>query len=110
MNLATKVRVRREELGWSQDELARKMGYKSRSSINKIEMGRPVSQKIIARLAEVLNVPIYYLMGIESDKAATLSDDGWSAQKKALYAAIDSMTEEQAAAFLALWEQFKAGR
>ena len=110
MNLATKVRVRREELGWSQDELAHKMGYKSRSSINKIEMGRPVSQKIIARLAEVLNVPIYYLMGIETDKAATLSDDGWSDGKKKLFKAVEQMTEEQAELLLSLWEQFKAGK
>ena len=32
-----RIRQRREELGLSQDELAKKLGYKSRSSINKIE-------------------------------------------------------------------------
>lgn len=57
------------------------------------------------RVADYFGVSVDYLLGIE--KAATLSDDGWSARKKELYAAIDSMTEEQAAAFLALWEQFK---
>lgn len=59
-------------------------------------------------IADYFGVSINYLL--DKEKAATLSDDGWSAQKKALYAAIDSMTEEQAAAFLALWEQFNAGR
>ena len=34
-----RIRRRREELGLSQDELAKKLGYKSRSSINKIEKG-----------------------------------------------------------------------
>lgn len=68
MELGTKVKMRREELGWSQDELAQRMGYKSRSSINKIEMGRPISQKIIFRLAEVLNVKISYLMGISEEE------------------------------------------
>ena len=56
MDLANKVRIRREELGWSQEELAKRMGYSSRTSINKIENGRPCSQKIIVRLAEALDV------------------------------------------------------
>lgn len=51
MNLGEKVKKRRLELNLTQEELAKKMGYSSRVSINKIELGRPVSQKIIARLA-----------------------------------------------------------
>lgn len=39
------------------------MGYSSRSSINKIENGRAVSQKLIVRLAEALEVSPAYLMG-----------------------------------------------
>lgn len=65
MSLADKVRTRREELGLNQTELANKMGYKSRVSINKIEKGREVSQKIIVRLAEALDVTPAYLMGWE---------------------------------------------
>ena len=61
--LAERVKKRREQLNLSQEELAIKMGYKSRSSINKIENGRPISQKIIVRLAEVLDVSIFWLMG-----------------------------------------------
>lgn len=67
MELADKVRIRREELGLSQEELSQRMGYKSRSSINKIETGRPVTQKIIARLAEALDVPVSYLMGWDKE-------------------------------------------
>lgn len=73
MELADKVRLRRIELGWSQEELASRMGYKSRSSINKIENGRPVTQKIIFRLSEVLDVTIDYLMGWEKDDPKTQS-------------------------------------
>ena len=62
-NLADRVRTLREELGLSQEELARKMGYQSRTSINKIEKGRPVSQKIIVRLAEALDTTPSVLMG-----------------------------------------------
>jgi transcriptional regulator with XRE-family HTH domain len=65
MDLANRVRQRREELGLSQEQLADRMGYSSRSSINKIEKGRPCSQKIIVRLADALGVGIPYLMGWE---------------------------------------------
>lgn len=67
MNLASKVKQRRIELGLSQEELAKKMGYSSRTSINKIENGRPVSQKIIVRLAEALETTPAYLIGWDND-------------------------------------------
>ena len=68
MELSDRVRFRREQLKMTQDELALKMGYKSRTSINKIEMGRPVSQKIVTRLAEALDTNIAYLMGWEENE------------------------------------------
>lgn len=37
MDIGERIRARREALGMSQSELARKVGYKSRSSINKLE-------------------------------------------------------------------------
>jgi transcriptional regulator with XRE-family HTH domain len=58
------------------------MGYKSRVSINKIEKGRPVSQKLIVRLAEALDVAPAYLMGWAENpeeqaefEASVLTDD-----------------------------------
>ena len=38
MTIGQRVKIRREELGMSQEELAKKIGYKSKSSINKIEL------------------------------------------------------------------------
>ena len=67
MSLADRVRIRREELKLSQTELAERMGYKSRSSINKIECGREISQKVIVRLADALGVTPAYLMGWDED-------------------------------------------
>lgn len=61
--LSDRVKKRRLELGLTQEELAKRMGYSSRVSINKIEMGRPISQKIISRLSVALNVSEAYLMG-----------------------------------------------
>ena len=76
MELSEKVKMRREQLGLSQEELALRMGYKSRSSINKIETGRPVTQKIIARLADALGVSIPYLMGWDEKPAGDLQAMG----------------------------------
>lgn len=55
MSLGDNVKIRRIRMGLSQEELAHKMGYSSRSSINKIEKGINVSQRIIANLAMALN-------------------------------------------------------
>lgn len=63
MSLADRVRIRREELKLSQEELAQRLGYKSRSSVNKVECGREISQKVIVRYAEALGVTPAYLMG-----------------------------------------------
>lgn len=76
MELSDRVRRRREDMGLTQDDLAKRMGYKSRVSINKIENGRPVSQKIIVRLAEALGVSVPYLMGWDEKPAEDLQGMG----------------------------------
>ena len=66
MDIYQRIRNRREELGMSQDDLAQKMGYKSRSSINKIEMGlNDISQSKVVAFAEALYTTPAYLMGWE---------------------------------------------
>lgn len=104
MTLADRVKIRREELGLSQEQLALRMGYSSRTSINKIENGRPCSQKIIARLADALNVSIPYLMGWEDSEKEkpTAQDDGLSEKQNALIDFAKSLSEDQAAVALRL--------
>jgi transcriptional regulator with XRE-family HTH domain len=54
----------RKSLGWTQEELAQKMGYKSKSTINKIEMGiNDIPQNKIVKFAEVLGTTPAHLMG-----------------------------------------------
>lgn len=66
MDIYQRIRNRREELGMSQDDLAQKIGYKSRSSINKIEMGlNDISQSKVVAFAEALDTTPAYLMGWE---------------------------------------------
>ena len=65
--LGDRVKKERIRLGMTQEELAKKAGYSSRTSINKIENGRPASLKVVQKLAKALNVSEWYLLG---------SDDG----------------------------------
>ena len=68
MEIGQIIKRRREELGLSQEELAIKAGYKSRSSINKIEVdGRGLPQSKIIAIANALKTTPAYLMGWESD-------------------------------------------
>ena len=53
-DLASRIRQRREQLSLSQEELAARMGYRSKSSITKLEKAAPVQQK------ESLSLMSYY--------------------------------------------------
>lgn len=69
MTIGQRVKVRREELGMSQDELAKKIGYKSKSSINKIELGfRDLTQSKIKAIADALDTTPSYIMGWDEEK------------------------------------------
>ena len=74
MEIGQIIKKRREELGISQEELALKAGYKSRSSINKIEVdGRGLPQSKIIAIANALKTTPAYLMGWESDTASAFN-------------------------------------
>ena len=64
MTIGQRIREKRELIGMSQDELAQKLGYKSRSSINKIETDLyNLRQSKIKKIADVLNTTPAYIMG-----------------------------------------------
>ena len=64
MTIGDRIRVRREQLNMSQDELARKICYKSRSSINKIELNLyNLKQSKIKLIADALLTTPSYIMG-----------------------------------------------
>ena len=72
MDIYEKIKKRREELGMSQEELAEEMGYKSKTSIHKIEQKMtdlPLSR--VVEFAKVLKVSSDYLMGyVNEDNSA----------------------------------------
>jgi len=94
MDLYKRIKQRREELGMSQDELAKKLGYKSRSTIAKIEKGEnDITQSKIAAFAKALNTTPSYLMGwdlngeisLRIDKLLTdrgISESEWQSLEK----------------------------
>lgn len=68
MAIGNRIKARREELGLTQQQLADRLGYKSKATINKIEMGiNGISQRRIVDFANALQTSIEYLM--EMDKA-----------------------------------------
>lgn len=63
MSVGANIKMRRFELKMSQQELADRMGYKTRSTITKIESGEnDVSQKKLLRFAAVLDTTVEKLI------------------------------------------------
>lgn len=72
MTLGDRIRLRREELRMSQEELAIRLGYKSRSTIAKIESGEnDLTQSKIVAFAEALNTTARWLLDYD-DSDTTL--------------------------------------
>lgn len=68
MEIGERIKQMRLDLGLSQDDLAKLIGYKSRSSINKIEIGeRDITQSTILAFAKALQTTPSKLMGWDTD-------------------------------------------
>lgn len=73
-----RIKERREELGLTQEDLAIRMGYKSKSSINKIEMGKnDIPQSKVVAFAKALQTTTAYLMGVDEAKEASTIPPGF---------------------------------
>ena len=67
--IGNNILLLRKQLGWSQEELAKKMGYKTKSSINKIELGKnDIPQSKIVQFADVLGTTPAFLMGWDEEE------------------------------------------
>lgn len=64
-DLSSRIRQRREQLSLSQEELAARMGYRSRSSITKLEKGiNDLPRAKLEELAAALDTTPAWLMGL----------------------------------------------
>lgn len=72
MTIGDRIKQLRETRRMSQDELAQAIGYKSRSTIGKIELGKmDITQSSIAAIAKILGTTPGYLMGWEDESEPT---------------------------------------
>lgn len=94
MTVGDRMRNRRVELGYSQEEVAIKLGYKSRSSVNKMECSRNLPIAKVERVAEILQCSPAYLMGWEDKK----SDAGSHAKARMIM-------DNQFVELFSYWEQ-----
>ena len=66
----------RKQLGLTQEDLAKRMGYKSKSTINKIELGiNDIPQSKIVQFAEVLGTTPARLMGWDEEPKQNSPDE-----------------------------------
>ena len=72
MNIGDRIKSRRIQLGLSQTELASKLGFKSKASISRIELGlQSLPQSKILEMAKALETSPEYLMGWDNDMVST---------------------------------------
>lgn len=76
------IRRRREELGLTQLELSKKLGYKDDSTVAKVEAGKnDISSEKIKLYAAALETSVAYLMGWTPDPDETIPiEEGMSKQ------------------------------
>ena len=74
MNIGDRVKLLREQKGMTQEELATKLGYKSKSSVTHIEKGRDIPRSMVVTLADILDTTPAYLMGWEDKVSDPLSE------------------------------------
>ena len=73
-----RIKARREQLQMTQEELAKKIGYKSKTTITKIENGtNDIVQSKVCDFAKALNTTPAYLMGWEDLEQPTPKSNGY---------------------------------
>ncbi len=75
MHIGDRIKARRVSLGWSQRELAERMGYKNHSIVARVEAGKvDLPQSRLDQFAKVLGLTHGYLIGIVSEEESKKND------------------------------------
>lgn len=76
MEVGERIRLRREQLNMTQEELAKKVGYTSRSSIAKVESNaNGILQSKLVVFANALQTTPAYLLGWEDSEESTITNE-----------------------------------
>ena len=106
MTIGERIKTRREELDISQEELAKRLGYKSRSSINKIELGaNNLTQSKIKAIADALDTTPAYIMGW--DEEGTDTEPSVTLEESALLERFRQLPPEKQRLLLSLAQELK---
>ena len=75
MTIYERIKFLREKAGMSQQELAEKVGFKTASAVNKIELGlRDINQSRVKAFAAALNTSPAYLLGCDDENGIYVSN------------------------------------
>lgn len=110
--IGKRIKKRRIELNLTQEELAKRMGYKSKAAICKVEGGEDnITSDRIVKFAEALETTPAYLMGWEDDDLevvdlSNVPDASAEEIQKAMefYERFNALSPEKQAALLTLLE------
>lgn len=101
MTIGDRVKMLRIQKDMTQLELAKKLGYKSKSSVAHIENGRDIPRAMVVTLADALDTTPAFLMGWEDKKAPA---DDWS-ELSGMLAAVPADKLEQLTKTIELMSQ-----
>lgn len=75
MHIGDRIKAKRISLGWSQRDLAERMGYKNHSVVARIEAGKvDLPQSRVDQFAKVLGLSHGYLLGLVSEEVNKKND------------------------------------
>ena len=98
MTVGERISNRRKELGITQEELAFRVGYKTKSSINKIELGiNDTTPSKLVKIADALFTTPAYLMGWEDEKENSPDERQLTEGEKALLDLFEKVPEDKQA-------------
>jgi transcriptional regulator with XRE-family HTH domain len=96
-----RARRKRQELGLTLEEVAKKMGYNSRTAVLNIEQGMvDIPQSRIISLAKALETTPAYLMGWEENPDDELTYDNSKPEILVLYESLPKKLQEKALAYV----------
>ena len=111
--LASRISNRRKELSMTQEELAKKLGYKTKSTICRIETGdNDIPLNKVDAFAEALQTSRAYIMGWEDEEPAVpLHPDIKEAEEKpsarqVMIATIDKLSDSEKTHWTALMREY----
>ena len=92
MTIGERIKIRRQELNMSQEELAAKIGYKDRSTVSYIEKnGENLPLPKVKEIASALNTTPSYLMGWEDELQEAFDNP----DRRVLFSLSEKATDQQ---------------